>query len=68
MQVPIEEVHPEAGDHRLDRPDRPARKWETSVNGGGCKAQWKPDWAMRWAVLGVDYEMSGKDHDRHCED
>ena len=25
------------------------------------KLQWKPDWAMRWAALGVDYEMSGKD-------
>ncbi len=23
--------------------------------------QWKPDWAMRWAALGVDYEMAGKD-------
>ncbi|HEX3064613.1 MAG TPA: lysine--tRNA ligase, partial [Dongiaceae bacterium] len=23
--------------------------------------QWKPDWAMRWHALGVDYEMSGKD-------
>jgi lysyl-tRNA synthetase class 1 len=25
------------------------------------KLQWKPDWAMRWTALGVDYEMSGKD-------
>jgi lysyl-tRNA synthetase class 1 len=31
------------------------------VTGGHCKLQWKPDWAMRWAALGVDYEMSGKD-------
>jgi lysyl-tRNA synthetase class 1 len=23
--------------------------------------QWKPDWAMRWVALGVDYEMAGKD-------
>jgi lysyl-tRNA synthetase, class I len=23
--------------------------------------QWKPDWAMRWYALGVDYEMAGKD-------
>src|SRR5262249_27014445 len=22
---------------------------------------WKPDWAMRWVALGVDYEMAGKD-------
>ena len=26
-----------------------------------CKLQWKPDWAMRWHALGVDYEMAGKD-------
>ena len=25
------------------------------------KLQWKPDWAMRWHALGVDYEMHGKD-------
>ena len=34
---------------------------ETPVTGGRCKLQWKPDWAMRWYALGVDYEMSGKD-------
>ena len=34
---------------------------ETSVLGGACKLQWKADWAMRWFVLGVDYEMAGKD-------
>ena len=34
---------------------------ETPVTGGRCKLQWKPDWGMRWHVLGVDYEMSGKD-------
>ena len=31
------------------------------VTSGGCKMQWKADWAMRWYALGVDYEMSGKD-------
>ena len=35
--------------------------YETPVTGGGAKLQWKPDWAMRWHALGVDYEMSGKD-------
>src|SRR5580704_2151195 len=30
--------------------------------GGHCKLQWKPDFGMRWAALGVDYEMYGKDH------
>ncbi len=34
---------------------------ETEVTGGKCKLQWKPDWGMRWAALGVDYEMHGKD-------
>ncbi len=34
---------------------------ETSVKGGKVKCQWKADWAMRWAALGVDYEMAGKD-------
>ena len=34
---------------------------ETPVTGGHCKLQWKPDWAMRWHALGVDYEMAGKD-------
>jgi lysyl-tRNA synthetase class 1 len=32
------------------------------VTGGHCKLQWKPDFGMRWAALGVDYEMYGKDH------
>ena len=35
--------------------------FETPVTGGRCKLQWKPDWAMRWYALGVDYEMAGKD-------
>ena len=34
---------------------------EVPVTGGGVKMQWRPDWAMRWTALGVDYEMSGKD-------
>ena len=34
---------------------------ETEVTGGRVKCQWKADFAMRWAALGVDYEMSGKD-------
>ena len=33
----------------------------TKVTGGQCKLQWKPDWAMRWYALDVDYEMAGKD-------
>ncbi len=33
----------------------------TKVTGGNCKLQWKPDFAMRWAALEVDFEMYGKD-------
>lgn len=36
-------------------------KVEVSIFSGACKLQWKVDWAMRWAALGVDYEMAGKD-------
>ena len=41
--------------------DEDGSKVEVPVTGGHVKVQWKPDWAMRWAALGVDYEMSGKD-------
>jgi lysyl-tRNA synthetase class 1 len=34
---------------------------EQSVLGGKAKVQWKVDWALRWYVLGVDYELYGKD-------
>jgi len=34
---------------------------EQSVLGGNAKVQWKVDWALRWYVLGVDYELYGKD-------
>ncbi|MGZ3306007.1 MAG: lysine--tRNA ligase [Asticcacaulis sp.] len=36
-------------------------RFEVPVTGGHVKMQWKPDWAMRWVALGVDYEMAGKD-------
>jgi lysyl-tRNA synthetase class 1 len=61
MQVPIDAVHPDRATVEWKDPDT-GERFETPVTGGGCKAQWKPDWALRWAVLGVDYEMSGKDH------
>ncbi len=34
---------------------------EQSVLGGMAKVQWKVDWALRWHVLRVDYELYGKD-------
>ena len=41
--------------------DEDGRRIEVPVTGGAVKLQWKPDWAMRWTALGIDYEMSGKD-------
>jgi lysyl-tRNA synthetase, class I len=60
MQVPMEHRDPSAGTVVWRDPDSGA-SFETSVKGGGCKLQWKADWAMRWYALAVDYEMSGKD-------
>jgi len=34
---------------------------EQSVLAGKAKVQWKVDWALRWYVLKVDYELYGKD-------
>lgn len=61
MQVPISEINASKGTVVWQDPDT-GQNHETSVKKGGCKAQWKPDWALRWAVLSIDYEMSGKDH------
>jgi lysyl-tRNA synthetase class 1 len=41
--------------------DENGTRVEQRVTGGAVKLQWKPDWAMRWTALGVDYEMAGKD-------
>ncbi len=59
LQVPIIERHPDTG--TIVYENARGEKVETPVTGGHCKLQWKPDWAMRWHALGVDYEMSGKD-------
>ena len=54
--------------------DEDGRDVTLPVTGGRVKLQWKPDFGMRWAALGVDFEMFGKDHqtnapiyDRICE-
>ncbi len=60
LQVPTLERFPERGTIVYADPET-GEKVETPVTGGACKLQWKPDWAMRWAALGVDYEMAGKD-------
>ncbi|ODT45417.1 MAG: lysine--tRNA ligase [Methylobacterium sp. SCN 67-24] len=60
MQVPIEARDVEAGTITWSDPAT-GERFTTPVTGGHAKLQWKPDWAMRWVALGVDYEMAGKD-------
>src|SRR5712692_10021996 len=60
LQVPILAHDAKAGTIAYEDPDTKERV-TTLVTGGRTKLQWKPDWAMRWAALGVDYEMAGKD-------
>jgi lysyl-tRNA synthetase class 1 len=60
LQVPIVARDVDAGTISYDDPDTGERV-TVPVTGGACKLQWKPDWAMRWVALGVDYEMAGKD-------
>jgi lysyl-tRNA synthetase class 1 len=59
LQVPILESDPEAG--TVVYRDETGKLVEQSVMDGRAKLQWRPDWAMRWTALGVDYEMYGKD-------
>ena len=59
LQVPIVAHDADAGTVTYEDDD--GTKVEVPVTGGRCKLQWKPDWAMRWYALGVDYEMSGSD-------
>ena len=60
LQVPVVERKLDSGTIVFEDPAT-SRLTEVPVTGGACKLQWKPDWAMRWHALGVDYEMSGKD-------
>ncbi|WP_439923665.1 lysine--tRNA ligase [Nitrobacter sp. JJSN] len=60
LQVPIVAHDAKAGTVSYDDPETGERV-TVPVTGGHCKLQWKPDWAMRWTALGVDYEMAGKD-------
>lgn len=57
LQVPVVEYRDESIVFR----DEDGTLHEVPVTDGHCKLQWKVDWAARWCVLGVDYEMSGKD-------
>ncbi|MAI99612.1 MAG: lysine--tRNA ligase [Nisaea sp.] len=72
LYVPMKQVDAKAGTVTFD--DADGREWTVPVTGGHVKLQWKPDFGARWAALGVDFEMYGKDHatntaiyDRICE-
>ena len=60
LQVPILAHDADAGTITYEDPESKERV-TTLVCGGRAKLQWKPDWAMRWFALAVDYEMAGKD-------
>jgi len=60
LQVPILAHDAKRGTITYEEPETKER-FTVPVTGGRCKLQWKPDWAMRWVALGVDYEMAGKD-------
>ena len=62
LQVPTLARNVEKGTITFEDPaGEPGNRTEVPVTGGHVKLQWKPDWAMRWVALDVDYEMSGKD-------
>jgi lysyl-tRNA synthetase class 1 len=72
LYVPMKEVNARNG--TITFRDDDGRDVTLPVTGGNVKLQWKPDFGMRWAALGVDFEMFGKDHgpnmvvyDRICE-
>ncbi|BBL52765.1 lysine--tRNA ligase [Bartonella quintana] len=60
LQVPMIARNVEKGTVTYIEPET-GETIETEITGGRVKCQWKVDWAMRWAALGVDYEMAGKD-------
>ncbi len=60
LYVPVKNVDADKGEITFD--DEDGREWTLPVTGGNVKLQWKPDFGARWAALGVDFEMYGKDH------
>ena len=60
LYVPMKEVNAKDGTITFDDDD--GKEWTLPVTGGNVKLQWKPDFGARWAALGVDFEMYGKDH------
>jgi len=59
LYVPMKAVDAKAGTITFDDD---GTETTLPVTGGAVKLQWKPDFGMRWAALGVDFEMFGKDH------
>jgi lysyl-tRNA synthetase, class I len=59
LYVPMKHVDAKAGTVTFDDE---GTETTLPVTGGHVKLQWKPDFGMRWAALGVDFEMFGKDH------
>ncbi|HVY89287.1 MAG TPA: lysine--tRNA ligase [Hyphomonadaceae bacterium] len=60
LYVPMKKVDANAGTVTFE--DEDGKDATVPVTGGHVKLQWKPDFGMRWAALGVDFEMFGKDH------
>jgi lysyl-tRNA synthetase class 1 len=60
LYVPMKRVNPDDGTITFD--DEDGEELTLPVTGGNVKLQWKPDFGARWAALGVDFEMFGKDH------
>ena len=60
LYVPMKDVNAKTGEITFE--DEDGTDVTLKVTGGATKLQWKPDFGMRWAALGVDFEMFGKDH------
>ncbi|MDJ0640271.1 MAG: lysine--tRNA ligase [Paracoccaceae bacterium] len=60
LYVPMK--HVDAAEATVTFDDEDGREWTVPVTGGHVKLQWKPDFGARWAALGVDFEMYGKEH------
>jgi lysyl-tRNA synthetase class 1 len=54
--------HVDAANGTVTFDDETGKEWTVPVTGGNVKLQWKPDFGARWAALGVDFEMYGKEH------
>lgn len=59
LQVEITSIDKDAG--TITFTDEDGSEQTVPVTGGHVKAQWRPDWALRWYALDVDYEMAGED-------